>query len=79
MDTRPFTSRPIAKATLDSHFGQPAVDAFIPGGVLGPVNIIYSGVYQWYSINLRTNEDFYIGALFSYFFLLYQIRARKHH
>ncbi|KAL2924372.1 hypothetical protein RDABS01_023606 [Bienertia sinuspersici] len=31
-----------------SHFGQPAVEAFTRGGALGPVNIAYSGVYQWW-------------------------------
>ncbi|KAL2224153.1 UNVERIFIED_CONTAM: Photosystem I chlorophyll a apoprotein A1 [Sesamum indicum] len=50
----------------DPHFGQPAVEAFTRGGALGPVNIAYSGVYQWwYTIGLRTNEDLYTGALFS--------------
>ncbi|KAD6795733.1 hypothetical protein E3N88_06629 [Mikania micrantha] len=46
------------------HFGQPAVEAFTRGGAPGPVNIAYSGVYQWwYTIGLRTNEDLYIGVL----------------
>jgi hypothetical protein len=50
---------------LDPHFGQPAVEAFTRGGAAGPVNIAYSGVYQWwYTIGLRTNEDLYTGALF---------------
>ena len=31
----------------DPHFGQPAVEAFTRGGALGPVNIAYSGVYQY--------------------------------
>ncbi|KAL2943798.1 hypothetical protein RDABS01_032145 [Bienertia sinuspersici] len=37
------------------------------GGVaLRPVNNAYSGFYQWwYTIGLHTNEDLYIGALFS--------------
>ena len=40
------------------HFGQPAVEAFTRGGASGPVNIAYSGVYQWwYTIGLRTNQD----------------------
>ncbi|KAB1669706.1 hypothetical protein ES319_1Z017500v1, partial [Gossypium barbadense] len=38
------------------------------GGAPGPVNIAYSGVYQWwYTIGLRTNEDLYTGALFLLF------------
>lgn len=47
---------------------RPAVEAFTRGGALGPVNIAYSGVYQWwYTIGLRTNEDLYTGALFLLF------------
>ncbi|MCL7042371.1 hypothetical protein MKW94_030934 [Papaver nudicaule] len=61
----PLHVRPIAHAIWDPHFGQPAVEAFTRGGALGPVNIAYSGVYQWwYTIGLRTNEDLYTGALF---------------
>ncbi|CAK7323961.1 unnamed protein product, partial [Dovyalis caffra] len=64
----PLHVRPIAHAIWDPHFGQPAVEAFTRGGALGPVNIAYSGVYQWwYTIGLRTNEDLYIGALFLLF------------
>jgi len=60
--------RPIAHAIWDPHFGQPAVEAFTRGGATGPVNIAYSGVYQWwYTIGLRTNEDLYTGALFLLF------------
>ncbi|KAL5670069.1 hypothetical protein ACJX0J_022290, partial [Zea mays] len=43
----PLHVRPIAHAIWDPHFGQPAVEAFTRGGVVGPVNIAYSGVYQW--------------------------------
>jgi phage-related protein len=33
-------------------------------GIREPVNIAYSGVYQWwYTIGLRTNEDLYTGSL----------------
>nr|UTM97811.1 photosystem I P700 apoprotein A2 [Sonerila nervulosa] len=54
----PLHVRPIAHAIWDPHFGQPAVEAFTRGGALGPVNIAYSGVSQWwYTIGLRTNED----------------------
>ncbi|KAL0903036.1 hypothetical protein M5K25_028274 [Dendrobium thyrsiflorum] len=61
----PLHVRPIAHAILDPHFGQPAVEAFTRGGAIGPVNIAYSGVYQWwYTIGLRTNGDLYTGALF---------------
>ncbi|KAJ8419226.1 hypothetical protein Cgig2_032380 (chloroplast) [Carnegiea gigantea] len=64
----PLHVRPIAHAIWDPHFGQPAVEAFTRGGALGPVNIAYSGVYQWwYTIGLRTNEDLYTGALFLLF------------
>ncbi|KAL5643160.1 hypothetical protein ACJX0J_004556 [Zea mays] len=65
----PLHVRPIAHAIWDPHFGQPAVEAFTRGGAAGPVNIAYSGVYQWwYTIGLRTNEDLYTGALFLLFF-----------
>ncbi|PHT73120.1 Photosystem I chlorophyll a apoprotein A2 [Capsicum annuum] len=64
----PLHVRPIAHAIWDPHFGQPAVEAFTRGGALGPVNIAYSGVYQWwYTIGLRTNQDLYTGALFLLF------------
>ncbi|PHT62367.1 Photosystem I chlorophyll a apoprotein A2 [Capsicum annuum] len=64
----PLYVRPIAHAIWDPHFGQPAVEAFTRGGALGPVNIAYSGVYQWwYTIGLRTNQDLYIGTLFLLF------------
>ena len=58
----------VQKWTGDLHFGQPAIEAFTRGGAIGPVNIAYSGVYQWwYTIGLRTNEDLYTGALFQLF------------
>ena len=61
----PLHVRPIAHAIWDPHFGQPAVEAFTRGGASGPVNIAYSGVYQWwYTIGLRTNLELYTGALF---------------
>ena len=61
----PLHVRPIAHAIWDPHFGQPAVDAFTRGSASGPVNISYSGVYQWwFTIGLRTNNDLYVGALF---------------
>ncbi|KAL5065688.1 hypothetical protein RYX36_027425 [Vicia faba] len=64
----PLHVRPIAHAIWDPHFGQPAVEAFTRRSALGPVNISYSGVYQWwYTIGLRTNEDLYTGAIFLLF------------
>jgi len=61
----PLHVRPIAHAIWDPHFGQPAVEAFTRGGASGPVNIAYSGVYQWwYTIGMRSNTDLYTGALF---------------
>ncbi|KAF3632081.1 Photosystem I chlorophyll a apoprotein A2 [Capsicum annuum] len=64
----PLHVRPIAHAIWDPHFGQPVMEAFTRGGALGPVNIAYSGVYQWwYTIVLRTNQDLYIGSLFLLF------------
>lgn len=61
----PLHIRPVAHAIWDPHFGQPAVEAFTRGGATGPVNIAYSGLYQWwYTIGLRSNEDLYTGALF---------------
>ncbi|XLR62810.1 hypothetical protein S83_013482 [Arachis hypogaea] len=64
----PLHVRPIAHAIWDPRFGQPAVEAFTRGVALGPVNIAYSGVYQWwYTIDLRTNENLYTRALFLLF------------
>ena len=61
----PLNVRPIAHAIWDPHFGQPAVEAFTRGGADGPVNIAYSGVYQWwYTIGMRTNIDLYQGSIF---------------
>ncbi|KAM0931996.1 putative photosystem I [Dioscorea sansibarensis] len=42
-----------------------------------PVNIAYSGVYQWwYTIGLRTNEDLYTGALFLLCLFCYIFNSR---
>ena len=61
----PLHVRPIAHAIWDPHFGQPAIEAYTRGGASGPVNIAYSGVYQWwYTIGLRNNQDLYTGAIF---------------
>ena len=41
------------------------VEAYTRGGAAGPVNIAYSGVYQWwYTIGLRNNQDLYTGSIF---------------
>nr|UQK95264.1 photosystem I P700 apoprotein A2 [Chloropicon mariensis] len=61
----PLNVRPIAHAIWDPHFGQPAIEAFTRGGADGPVNIAFSGVYQWwFTIGMRTNTDLYQGAVF---------------
>jgi len=61
----PLHVRPIAHAIFDPHFGQPAIEAFTRGGSSQPVNIAYSGVYQWwYTIGLRTNTELYNGSVF---------------
>ncbi|MCS7293496.1 MAG: hypothetical protein RMI89_11090, partial [Gloeomargarita sp. SKYBB_i_bin120] len=62
----PLNVRPIAHAIWDPHFGQAAVEAFTQAqGATGPVNIAYSGVYQWwYTIGMRTNNDLYAGSIF---------------
>ena len=64
----PLHVRPIAHAIFDPHFGQPAIEAFTRGGSSQPVNIAYSGVYQWwYTIGLKTNTELYNGSLFLIF------------
>lgn len=54
----PVHIRPIAHSIWDPHFGQSAIKAFEKGPFPYPVNISYSGVYQWwYTIGLRSNFD----------------------
>jgi photosystem I P700 chlorophyll a apoprotein A2 len=61
----PLHVRPIAHAIWDPQFGQPAIEAFTRSQALQPVNISYSGVYQWwYTIGMRSNVDLFNGALF---------------
>jgi photosystem I P700 chlorophyll a apoprotein A2 len=61
----PLNVRPIAHAIWDPQFGAPAVDAFTQAGASNPVDISYSGVYQWwYTQGIRTNADLYQGAIF---------------
>nr|YP_009512093.1 photosystem I P700 apoprotein A2 [Euglena hiemalis]AXI97999.1 photosystem I P700 apoprotein A2 [Euglena hiemalis] len=63
--TDPLHVRPVAHAISDPHFGQPAIDAFTRNQFSQPVNIAYSGVYQWwYTIGMRTNIDLYNGSIF---------------
>jgi photosystem I P700 chlorophyll a apoprotein A2 len=60
--------RPIAHSIWDPHFGQPAIEAFSKSQPLQPVNISYSGVYQWwYTIGMRTNADIFNGSVFLLF------------
>ena len=61
----PLSTRPIAHAIWDPHFGEPAVSAYSYGNSPGPVNISTSGVYQWwYTIGLRTNQDLFQSSIF---------------
>ncbi len=59
----PLKVKPIAHAIWDPHFGEPALKAFSKGNTY-PVNIAFSGVYQWwYTIGFRTNEQLYQGSV----------------
>ncbi|KAK6771501.1 hypothetical protein RDI58_031258 [Solanum bulbocastanum] len=58
----PLHVRPIAHAIWDPHFGQPAVEAFTRGGALGPVNIAYSGVYQWWPCSSFFRGYYFFGS-----------------
>jgi len=61
--TNPLKIRPIAHAIWDPHFGESALKAFSKGNAY-PVNIAFSGVYQWwYTIGFRTNQELYQGAI----------------
>ena len=61
--TDPVHIRPIAHAIWDPHFGESALKAFSKGNTY-PVNIAYSGVYQWwYTIGFRTNQELYQGSI----------------
>ena len=61
----PLKVKPIAHGIWDPHFGETALKAFTRGGVIYPVNIALSGVYQWwYTIGLRTNQDLYVASIF---------------
>jgi len=59
----PLKTRPIAHSIWDPHFGESAIKAFSKGNTY-PVNISFSGVYQWwYTIGFRTNQELYRGSL----------------
>jgi photosystem I P700 chlorophyll a apoprotein A2 len=61
--SNPLKTKPIAHAIWDPHFGESALKAFSKGNTY-PVNIAYSGVYQWwYTIGFRTNQELYAGAI----------------
>lgn len=61
--SNPLKVKPIAHAIWDPHFGESALKAFSKGNTY-PVNITYSGIYQWwYTIGLRTNQELYTGAI----------------
>ena len=60
----PLKVKPIAHAIWDPHFGEPALKAFTRGGASYPVNISYSGLYNWwYTIGIRTNNELYLGSI----------------
>ena len=60
----PLTTRPIAHAIWDPHFGKAAVEAFTQTDAACPVNVAYSGVYHWwYTIGMRTNAELFAGAI----------------
>mmetsp|Transcript_32305 Transcript_32305/g.43065 ORF Transcript_32305/g.43065 Transcript_32305/m.43065 type:complete len:731 (+) Transcript_32305:1516-3708(+) len=61
--TNPLKVRPIAHSIWDPHFGESALKAFSKGNTY-PVNIAFSGVYQWwYTIGFRTNQELYRGSI----------------
>jgi photosystem I P700 chlorophyll a apoprotein A2 len=59
----PLKTKPIAHSIWDPHFGESALKAFSKGNTY-PVNISFSGVYQWwYTIGFRTNQELYQGSV----------------
>jgi photosystem I P700 chlorophyll a apoprotein A2 len=61
--TNPLKVKPIAHSIWDPHFGESALKAFSKGNTY-PVNISFSGVYQWwYTIGFRTNQELYQGSV----------------
>ena len=72
----PLKVKPIAHGIWDPHFGESALKAFTRGGVIYPVNIALSGVYQWwYTIGMRTNQDLYVGSVGLLFLSLLLLQA----
>jgi photosystem I P700 chlorophyll a apoprotein A2 len=60
---KPLKTKPIAHSIWDPHFGESALKAFSKGNTY-PVNIAFSGVYQWwYTIGFRTNQELYAGSV----------------
>jgi len=60
----PLKIKPIAHAIWDPHFGEPALKAFTRGGATYPVDISYSGLYNWwFTIGMRSNNDLYFGSI----------------
>jgi photosystem I P700 chlorophyll a apoprotein A2 len=60
----PLKVKPIAHAIWDPHFGEPALKAFTRGGATYPVDISYSGLYNWwFTIGMRSNNDLYFGSI----------------
>ena len=65
--TNPLKVRPIAHSIWDPHFGESALKAFSKGNTY-PVNIAFSGVYQWwYTIGFRTIKSFTAVQLVYYY------------
>jgi photosystem I P700 chlorophyll a apoprotein A2 len=59
----PLKVKPIAHSIWDPHFGESALKAFSKGNTY-PVNIAFSGVYQWwYTIGFRTNQELYRSSI----------------
>ena len=59
----PINIHPIAHAIWDPHFGESAIKAFSKGNTY-PVNIAFSGVYQWwYTIGMKTNLKVHVHLI----------------
>lgn len=57
--------RPIAHNIFDPHFGSLAIQSFSKYKEFQPVNICYSGLYNWwYTIGIRSNVELFNGAFF---------------
>ncbi|PHT34325.1 Photosystem I chlorophyll a apoprotein A1 [Capsicum baccatum] len=69
----PLRVRPIAHAIWDPHFGQLIVEVFTRGAALDPVNIPYSGVYQWCRLVTPTTE------VEAEYFLVQNVESRLNH